>query len=81
MHISDFIRTFALSEQQSYKPIKQFKIMTKDEAKELLPIVKALAEGKVIESCDDLYGWVETKNPIFDLSPDFYRIKPEQPKD
>ena len=55
--------------------------MTKEEAKELLPIVKALAEGKVIESFDDLYGWVETKNPIFDLSPEYYRIKPEQPKD
>ena len=54
--------------------------MTREEAKELLPIIKAFAEGKVIEIFDDEIGWaVEKENPKFDLSPEFYRIKP-QPK-
>ena len=55
---------------------KSMKI-TREEAKELLPIVKAFAEGKVIEIFDDVLEWVETENPTFNLSPEFYRIKPE----
>ena len=52
--------------------------MTREEAKELLPIIQAFAEGKVIEIFDDEIGWaVEKRNPKFDLSPEFYRIKPE----
>ena len=51
--------------------------MTQEETKELLPIMQAYAEGKVIESFDDVWGWVEMENPKFDLSPEFYRIKPE----
>ena len=52
--------------------------MTREEAKELLPIIKAFAEGKVIEIFDDEIGWaVEKENPKFDLNPKFYRIKPE----
>ena len=50
--------------------------MTRKEAKELLPILKAFAEGKAIKTFDDLYGWVEIENPSFNLSPEFYRIKP-----
>lgn len=50
--------------------------MTRKEVKELLPILKAFAEGKAIETFDDLYGWVETESPSFNLSPEFYRIKP-----
>ena len=50
--------------------------MTRKEAKELLPILKAFAEGKAIETFDDLYGWVEIENPSFNLSTEFYRIKP-----
>ena len=52
--------------------------MTREEAKELLPIIQAFAEGKVIEIFDDEIGWaVEKENPKFDLNPKFYRIKPE----
>ena len=51
--------------------------MTREEAKELLPIIQAFAESKAIETFDDLYGWVETENPSFNLSPEFYRIKPK----
>ena len=51
--------------------------MTREEAKELLPIIQAFAEGKVIEIFDDEIGWVKKENPKFNLNPDFYRIKPE----
>lgn len=52
--------------------------MVREETKELLPIMRAFAEGKVIEIFDDVMGWVETENPTFNLSPEFYRIKPEE---
>ena len=56
----------------------KYKTMTREEAKELLPIIQAFAEGKVIEIFDDEIGWVvEKENPKFDLNPEFYRIKPE----
>ena len=51
--------------------------MTREEAKELLPIIQAFAEGKVIEIFDDEIGWVKKEKPKFNLNPDFYRIKPE----
>ena len=51
-------------------------MMTREEAKNLLPIIQAFAEGKVIEIFDDEIGWVKKENPKFNLNPDFYRIKP-----
>ena len=51
--------------------------MTREEAKELLPIIQAFTEGKVIEIFDDEIGWVEKENPKFNLNPEFYRIKPK----
>ena len=51
--------------------------MTREEAKNLLPIIQAFADGKVIEIFDDEIGWVKKENPKFNLNPDFYRIKPE----
>ena len=51
--------------------------MTREEAKELLPIIQAFAEGKVIEIFDDEIGWVEKEKPKFNLNPEFYRIKPK----
>ena len=54
-------------------------MITREEAKQLLPIIQAFAEGKVIETFDDdVMGWVETDNLKFNLSPKFYRIKPER---
>lgn len=54
--------------------------MTREEAKKLLPIIKAYAEGKAIESrCikGDTSLWYDDKDPSFD--DDFeYRIKPEK---
>ena len=53
--------------------------MTPQQAKELLPIITAFAEGKQIQ-CTNISdtGWLNLdKNPVFCLSPDQYRIKPE----
>ena len=50
--------------------------MTREQAKELLPIIQAFTQGKVIEIFDDEIGWVKKENPKFNLNPDFYRIKP-----
>lgn len=51
--------------------------MTREEAKELLPIMQAFAEGKTIEMYDMLLGWTEDDKPIFKAPPTNYRIKPE----
>ena len=50
--------------------------MKREEAKELLPIIKAFAEGKTIEYSNDGEDWIETETPTWNT--DFvYRIKPE----
>ena len=51
--------------------------MTREEAKELLPIIQALAEGKAVEYLNDEKGWIECDNPSFWEDPKHYRIKPE----
>ena len=55
--------------------------MTREEAKEMLPIIQAYAEGKTIEERDPHGDWKEAKNPIFTDSLIYscieYRIKPE----
>ena len=50
--------------------------MTRKEAKEFLPIIKAFAEGKTIQYSSDKEIWNDTKTPNFDCGV-FYRIKPE----
>ena len=50
--------------------------MTREEAKELLPIIQAYAEGKDIEIFFD-NKWITGTNLDFTLSPGNYRIKPE----
>lgn len=54
--------------------------MTREEGKEMLPIIQAFIEGKEIQVFDDEKGWVETEYLIFNLSPNCYRIKPEPKK-
>ena len=53
--------------------------MTREEVKEMLPVLQAFAEGKTIESrCikGDKSLWYDDEDPIFDN--DFeYRLKPE----
>lgn len=51
--------------------------MTREEAKELLPIIKAYAEGKTIQIFDDRNEWNDLNKPTFDGDPSSYRIKPE----
>ena len=50
--------------------------MTKETAKEYLPLVQALAEGKTIQqNCAG--GWYDMQSPTFIEHPSEYRIKPE----
>ena len=51
--------------------------MTREEAKELLPIIQAFADGKTIEIYDDEWKTMVLKDPHFDCAPSCYRIKPE----
>ena len=51
--------------------------MTREGAKELLPIIQAYAEGKAIEQSLDGRRWFETCYPSWSQNL-IYRIKPEQ---
>ena len=51
--------------------------MTREEAKELLPIIKAYSEGKEIEYEDYDGKWGVLGNPLFKDKPNKYRIKLE----
>lgn len=56
--------------------------MTREEAKQLLPIIQAYIKGKTIQvkNQKDSKGteeWLDVINPNFDMSPSCYRIKPE----
>ena len=51
--------------------------MTREQAKELLPIIQAYAEGKDIEMLTVDNEWIKATFPNFTLNPRFYRIKPE----
>ena len=51
--------------------------MTREGAKELLPIIQAYAEGKAIEHSLDGRRWFETCYPSWSQNL-IYRIKPEQ---
>ena len=50
--------------------------MTREEAKELMPIIQAFAEGKTIEYREHVGEWEEAHTPTWS-SRLFYRIKPE----
>lgn len=50
--------------------------MTREEAKEMLPIIQAWADGKIIQ-VREKGRWVELCIDDFTYSPDRYRIKPE----
>ena len=50
--------------------------MTREEAKELLPIIQAYTEGKTIQFLDG-GKWADVYETDFYQSPDIYRIKPE----
>ena len=50
--------------------------MTREEAKELIPIIQAFADGKTIEFFKQ-GEWMELNDPDFMWSADNYRVKPE----
>ena len=52
--------------------------MTREEAKEYLPIMQAFAEGKTIQYLDDRGFWNDIKTCVsFDYNISCYRIQPE----
>lgn len=50
--------------------------MDRNQAKRLLPIIQAFAEGKGVETKTGS-GWISIENMSFAGNPDSYRIKPE----
>ena len=53
--------------------------MTREEAKELLPIIQAWAEGKSIRYQTDSKSWSDITKDLYPCNhPSLYRIKPEQ---
>ena len=57
--------------------LKSWRIdMTREEAKQLLPIIQAFAEGKCVETKTGS-GWINMENMSFAGNPLQYRIKPE----
>ena len=50
--------------------------MTREDAKQLLPIIQAFSEGKCIQTKTGS-GWVNMENMSFAGRPKAYRIKPE----
>lgn len=50
--------------------------MNRNQAKELLSIIKAFSEGKGVETKTGS-GWISIENMSFEGNPDSYRIKPE----
>ena len=51
--------------------------MTREEAKELLPIIQAFAEGKTIEFLNNNGRWEELDDILFCREPKYYRIRLE----
>ena len=53
-------------------------MITRKEAKELLPVIKAWSEGKTLQHYSEENGWIDWLNFInFNEPPSTYRIKPE----
>ena len=52
--------------------------LTREEAKEMLPIIQAWADGQTVDWYDPAIGWrLSGFTMDFDKKPNFYRIKPE----
>lgn len=54
--------------------------MTKENAKDFLPLVQALAEGKTIQTLNYAMNWIDNPQLTFNHDIKYYRIKPEPPK-
>ena len=52
--------------------------LTREKAKEMLPIIQAWADGQTVDWYDPAIGWrLSGFTMDFDKKPNFYRIKPE----
>ena len=51
--------------------------MTREQAKELLPVIQEFADGKTIEFLNSRNMWEEIEDVLFCREPKYYRIKPE----
>ena len=51
--------------------------MTRENAKAMLPIIQAYAEGKVIQTINTSGKWIDNYEPLFNCDYSMYRIKPE----
>lgn len=51
--------------------------MTREEAKQLLPIIQAFADGKIIEISSGYDDWKQDVCPTWQYKASCYRIKPE----
>lgn len=51
--------------------------MNKDSAKDYLPLVQALADGRVIQWRNYAGDWLDSESPTMSDEPGRYRIKPE----
>lgn len=51
--------------------------MTREQAKELLPIIQAFAEGKIIQFKNAFGNWIDCDGALFNYPPKDYRIKSE----
>lgn len=51
--------------------------MNRQEAKELLPVIQAFAEGKTVQFKNSFEDWIDCDNIMFNRPPKDYRIKPE----
>lgn len=51
--------------------------MTREQAKELLPVIQAFAEGKTVQFKNSFEDWIDCDNIMFNWPPKDYRIKPE----
>lgn len=51
--------------------------MNREHAKELLPIIQAFAEGKIVQFENSFKNWVDCDEIMFNWPPKVYRIKPE----
>jgi hypothetical protein len=54
--------------------------MTPQNAKQFLPLITALAEGKTIQILTPNGRWLDMDAPSFAEAPTLYRIKPEKKK-
>ena len=51
--------------------------MNRQQAKDLLPIIQAFAEGKTVQFKNSFENWIDCGNIMFNWPPKDYRIKPE----